>query len=484
MFREIREDFRAIRERDPAARGWFERLLCYPGFHALAAHRVLHPLHAKLKLRTLARILSQVVRLFTGVEIHPGATVGRGVFIDHGMGVVIGETSIVGDSVTLFQGVTLGGTGKERGKRHPTLEENVVVGAGAQVLGDIAIGRGARIGAGSVVVQPVPPQATVVGVPGRIVAHTCPALGTEALDHGNLPDPVRIALFELQAKIQHAEEEIHQHHQFLDEVRTCKAREVAEARARTDPADLTRRLTAARESLRPFRAALERASADGRVAVIAEVKRKSPSAGVLVEDYHPGEIARTYEAGGAAAISVLTDRCHFQGELADVGLVREAASLPVLRKDFLIDTWQISEAAAAGADAVLLIVSMLSDSQLREMLAVAKETGVDALVEVHTEHGLEHALAADAELVGINSRDLARLTTDLAVAERLAPKVPEGRFVVAESGIHSAEDVKRLAGVGVRAVLVGEHLLRQTDRAAAVRALRGEGPKGASPASG
>jgi len=169
----IRADFRAIRERDPALPdgplGFFEALLCYPGFHAVFCHRFIHILHAKLRIPLIPRLLSHIVRFLTGVEIHPGAKIGKGFFIDHGMGVVIGETAQIGDNVTLYHGVTLGGTSWKKGKRHPTVEDDVVIGAGAKILGNITIGRGSRIGAGSVVLKDVPPGSTVVGVPGVVV---------------------------------------------------------------------------------------------------------------------------------------------------------------------------------------------------------------------------------------------------------------------------------------------------------------------------
>lgn len=172
MFRFVRrigEQVRSIQERDPAARSALEVVLCYPGLHAVWLHRVAHRLWS-WRLRLLARMLSQWARFLTGIEIHPAAQIGARLFIDHGMGVVIGETAIVGDDVTLYQGVTLGGTGKEHAKRHPTVNRGTTIGAGAQVLGNITVGTGARIGAGSVVLRDVPPGATVVGVPGRIVA--------------------------------------------------------------------------------------------------------------------------------------------------------------------------------------------------------------------------------------------------------------------------------------------------------------------------
>jgi serine O-acetyltransferase len=161
-------DLAAPLERDPAAPGWLDVVLSYAGFHAVTAHRVIHVLH-RWKAPIVPRLLSQVVRFMTGIEIHPGATIGRGFFIDHGMGVVIGETAQIGDDVTIYQGVTLGGTGMQRGKRHPTLGSGVIVGVNAAVLGAITVGDGSRIGAGSVVVKDVPPRSTVVGIPGRVV---------------------------------------------------------------------------------------------------------------------------------------------------------------------------------------------------------------------------------------------------------------------------------------------------------------------------
>ncbi len=164
----LMEDIRTVLERDPAARTRLEVLLCYPGLHALWAHRLNHAVW-NLGLTTLARFLSHLCRFFTGVEIHPAAKIGRRLFIDHGMGVVIGETAVIGDDVTIYQQVTLGGSGKRRGKRHPTIEKGVVIGAGAKVLGDVTVGEGSQVGAGSVVVKDVPPHATVVGVPGRVI---------------------------------------------------------------------------------------------------------------------------------------------------------------------------------------------------------------------------------------------------------------------------------------------------------------------------
>ncbi|MBF2033992.1 MAG: serine O-acetyltransferase [Leptolyngbyaceae cyanobacterium T60_A2020_046] len=185
MFKTLKTDFQIIFERDPAARNWLEVICCYPGLQALLMHRFAHWLWT-LGLPFIPRLISHISRFLTGIEIHPGAVIGQGVFIDHGMGVVIGETAIVGDYSLIYQGVTLGGTGKETGKRHPTLGENVVVGAGAKVLGNIFIGNNVRIGAGSVVLREVPSDCTVVGVPGRVVYRAGERV--EPLEHGRLPD--------------------------------------------------------------------------------------------------------------------------------------------------------------------------------------------------------------------------------------------------------------------------------------------------------
>ncbi|MBN1902855.1 serine O-acetyltransferase, partial [Candidatus Sumerlaeota bacterium] len=192
MFRGVKEDINAVFERDPAARSWFEVLTCYPGLHAIWLHRIAHYLWEK-KWRWMARFLSHLNRFFTGIEIHPGATIGRRFFIDHGMGVVIGETAEIGDDCLLYQGVVLGGTSLEKKKRHPTLRNNVVIGSGAIVLGAITLGDGARIGAGSVIIRDVPPGATAIGVPGRIVGGDSPRKKPDLL-HANLPDPVAEAI--------------------------------------------------------------------------------------------------------------------------------------------------------------------------------------------------------------------------------------------------------------------------------------------------
>jgi len=189
VFVRIADDIRAVKERDPAATSTLSVLLNYPGLHALWTHRFNHWLWGHGR-HGIARFLSQVARWLTGIEIHPGATIGNRFFIDHGSGVVIGETAIIGDDVTLYQGVTLGGTGKETGKRHPTLEDCVVVGVGAAVLGNITIGRGSKVGGGAVVIDDVPPNCTVVGVPGRVVVRSGERVEAVDLHHEDLPDPV------------------------------------------------------------------------------------------------------------------------------------------------------------------------------------------------------------------------------------------------------------------------------------------------------
>ncbi|MFS8640807.1 MAG: serine O-acetyltransferase [Symbiobacteriaceae bacterium] len=204
LLERLREDVQVVFERDPAARSVLEVILCYPGLHALWLHRIAHWFYRR-RLYLIARLISHFGRWLTGIEIHPGARIGRRCFIDHGMGVVIGETAEIGDDVTIYQGVTLGGTGKERGKRHPTLGNGVLVGVGAKVLGAITVGDNSRIGAGAVVVKPVPPNCTVVGIPGKVVIRDGRRVGID-LNHGELPDPVSEAI----QKLQHYVEELEQ----------------------------------------------------------------------------------------------------------------------------------------------------------------------------------------------------------------------------------------------------------------------------------
>ena len=206
MFRTIREQFDTIFREDPAAKSVIEIFFCYPGFHAILLHRLAHRLYL-WRIPLVPRVISQISRFFTGIEIHPGARIGRRFFIDHGMGVVIGETTEIGDDVLLYQGVTLGGTGNETGKRHPTLGDHVVVGTGAKVLGNIKIGDHVRIGAGSVVVHPVPDHSTVVGVPGHVVRMRN---ADGVLEHGQLPDPEGQALDELKHRVNELENMLRQ----------------------------------------------------------------------------------------------------------------------------------------------------------------------------------------------------------------------------------------------------------------------------------
>lgn len=200
VFRQIHADWRACFERDPAAVNWIEVLLAYPGFHAVVAHRFIHPLY-RWHVPVLPRLLSNLMRFFTGIEIHPGAEIGGGLFIDHGMGVVIGETTEIGRNCTLYQGVTLGGTSLQHGKRHPTLENDIVVGAGAAILGAIVIGSNSKVAAGAVVVKSVPANATVVGVPGRVVFVDGKKVEEPLIPQVDMPDPTSEQLVALNARL-------------------------------------------------------------------------------------------------------------------------------------------------------------------------------------------------------------------------------------------------------------------------------------------
>lgn len=206
IFKRMREDIEVIFEQDPAARTYLEVILTYSGLHAIWFHRIAHALY-KRKLFFIARCISQLSRFLTGIEIHPGAVIGRRFFIDHGMGVVIGETCEIGDDVTIYQGVTLGGTGKEKGKRHPTIEDNVLIATGAKILGAITIGENSKVGGGSVVLKDVPPNCTVVGIPGRIVRQDGKRVA-EKLDHHKLPDPVTERFHQLQEEIEQLKLEV------------------------------------------------------------------------------------------------------------------------------------------------------------------------------------------------------------------------------------------------------------------------------------
>ena len=261
----------------------------------------------------------------------------------------------------------------------------------------------------------------------------------------------------------------------LAEICAEKRAHVARAKAALPEATLLARLAEA-PPLRPFAAALERHLAAGRFGLIAEIKKASPSAGLIRADFNPPAFARAFAAGGASCLSVLTDGPYFQGSDDDLRAARRQVELPVLRKDFILDPYQILESRHIGADCVLLIMAALSDPMASELAAAAAELGLDVLAEVHDGAELDRALRLGVRMIGINNRNLKTLQTDLATTERLAPEVPADRLVVAESGIRRPEDLGRLAAAGARCFLVGETLMREPDLAAATRHLLGLGP--------
>jgi indole-3-glycerol phosphate synthase len=256
----------------------------------------------------------------------------------------------------------------------------------------------------------------------------------------------------------------------LAKIAAYKRDEVAERKAVRSLAEVE---SAARAVAAPrgFRAALARAHAPGRLALIAEIKKASPSKGLIRADFDPPSLAKAYEAGGAACLSVLTDGPSFQGADAYLSAARAAVALPCLRKEFLVDAWQVAESRALGADAILVILAMVDDGLAGELIAAAREHGMDALVEVHDAAEMARAGALGATLVGVNNRDLRSFVTDLAVTERLAAEAPAGALLVTESGIFTPADVARLERAGAKAMLVGESLMRQADVAAATRTL-------------
>jgi indole-3-glycerol phosphate synthase len=254
-----------------------------------------------------------------------------------------------------------------------------------------------------------------------------------------------------------------------------KRAEVAAAKSKRSVDTLRHEISEKTNAPRGFGFALKAAAAAGRYALIAEIKKASPSAGLIRPHFDPVALAFDYQSAGATCLSILTERQHFQGEPAHLKAVRSAVPLPILRKDFILDPWQVYESRVIGADCILLIMAALSDSQARELEQIAHSLDLDVLVEVHDHEELERALMLETSLIGINNRNLKTLVTDLTTTEALAPLVPPDRFLIAESGIRSNADVKRLAAIGPQGFLVGESLMRQPDVYEATRALLGDG---------
>jgi indole-3-glycerol phosphate synthase len=262
--------------------------------------------------------------------------------------------------------------------------------------------------------------------------------------------------------------------------RICETKRAEIARAKAErPLGEVERAARAAPPPRGFIAALNRAMSAGAYGLIAEIKRASPSAGLIRGDFDPATLARAYASGGAACLSVLTDAPYFQGKPDDLVAARKAVVLPVLRKDFMLDPYQIAESRALGADCVLLIMAALEDGQAAELEATAIALGIDVLAEVHARNELERALRLKTPLIGINNRDLKSLKVDLATSEELAGNLPAARVAVSESGLHGPKDLARMAAAGIRCFLVGESLMRQSDVEAATRALLAPTPASA-----
>ncbi|MBL7085257.1 MAG: indole-3-glycerol phosphate synthase TrpC [Candidatus Omnitrophica bacterium] len=256
----------------------------------------------------------------------------------------------------------------------------------------------------------------------------------------------------------------------LDKIVKEKKKEIDSAKAKTSLTDLIKKSADFISHVRSFKEAVSQV---GKINLIAEIKKASPSKGLLREDFQPVEIAKTYKAAGVSALSVLTDKKFFQGDLTFLTSVREAVNLPILRKDFIIDKYQIYESVCAGADAVLLIAQLLSEKELKELSRLCAQLNLDILCEVHSEEDLDKVLSQGITIIGINNRDLKTFSEDLGVTSRLIKKIPQGKIVISESAIKSSEDVRYLQGLGVNSVLIGEAFMRSEDISSKIKEIMG-----------